>query len=148
MNEQMSSHSLFRSHALATHAQMSAALAELARARETSRPTRAWRALEAALLDHLRDEDELLLPDFSLAFPGEAARIRGAHERIRQLMAGANKSAQLDAQALDDLSRLARDCSDFEERMLYPWAEQRLRQSKKGEYLRRGRTHAGAGTAP
>jgi hypothetical protein len=143
MNEHRFSHSLFRSGAHAVHARLFDALSQLAHTESATEQGKAWQALEASLLAHLRDEEDLVLPDFGLLHSDDAAHVRGQHERIRQCVARMSVTASaggLDLNTLDELSALLRDCARFEERLLYPWAERQLRASKKGEFLQRAGT--------
>lgn len=142
MHEQFSSHSLFRARAHAAHGEHREALQKLVLAKAGTRQKRALQDLEAALLAHLRAEEELLLPDFGLEHASEAAHIRAQHEQLRQLVARSARGDVDDATEEDTLRQLAdllRACTTFEERVLYPWAEQQLRASKKGEFVQRAR---------
>jgi len=131
----------FRAQAHRIHAQLLASLRELARAPQTQ----AFWALESALLAHLRAEEELLLPDFDLAYPSDAAHVRGEHQRIRELLmrvgSGAHGQAP-DPGVIEALCACLNECASVEEHALYPWAEQRLRATKKGEFMQRARANA------
>ena len=142
MHEDLSPHSLFRSSAHTVHTRLLDALVELAQMEPATPRTEAWQALETRLLAHMRAEADLMLPDFGLMHADEAARVRGAHERIRQCIIQVQDTANapgLDLRALDELDTLLRTCAAFEERLLYPWAERQLRASKRGEFLQRAR---------
>jgi Hemerythrin HHE cation binding domain len=135
--EHFSSYSLFRARAHAAHSEQLEALLKLVET--TDRTPRRLQELETALLAHLRAEEELILPDFGLLHATEAARIRAEHDQIRQLLVRSDVAQGEEAlrATLAQLSKLVRDCSAFEERQLYPWAEQQLRASKKGEFVQR-----------
>lgn len=141
MQEQFSSHSLFRARAHAAHGEQREAVQKLVLTRGANQK-QALQALEAALLAHLRAEEELLLPDFGVEYAAEAAHIRAQHEQMRQLIARsatAEDGEAADESTLRKLADLVRSCTTFEERVLYPWAEQQLRASKKGEFVQRAR---------
>jgi hypothetical protein len=150
MHEPLSSHSLFRSHAHATHAQLEA-LSKFVEMKGPAQRRKALQRLEEALLAHLRAEEEWVLPDFGLVHASEAARIRAAHECIRQRitrMNSATHSDGIDDHTVRELSKLIRECASFEELVLYPWAEHQLRTSKKGEFsAARARFEAGGSSS-
>jgi hypothetical protein len=143
MHEHLSTHSLFRARAHAAHSEQLEALLKLAETTGKQRQRKALHELETALLAHLRAEEELILPDFGLLHATEAARIRAEHDQIRQLLMYSDGAQSEEAHwaTLAQLSKLVRACSAFEERQLYPWAEQQLRASKKGEFVQRTQRH-------
>lgn len=127
----------------AVHARLRSALGAMLAARAASTTVcRLWTDFEAELLDHLRAEEELLLPAFALCFDADATRLRSEHQQLRALVLAADKdfaAGRLNREllhALDDL--LARN-SAFEERSLFPWAQHRLQPSRRGEFQERTR---------
>jgi hypothetical protein len=136
-----SSQSAFCSLAHASHAELVQALSALIRTSGLAQRRAGWQRVEDELLRHLRAEDELLLSDFDLALPAEATTIREHHQRIRQLIVqviAAAKAGNVDAGLLKQLRACLVACSDHEERVLYPWADDCLRPRKKREFLQRG----------
>lgn len=143
--------SAFRQVAHAAHARLVEGLYDLAHSAGAQEQRAAWQVLEAVLLDHLRWEGELLLPEFALVCSDEAVRIREEHQRICQLVARLSERsprAWLDLALLTELRRRVSECGALEERLLYPWAEQCLQPRKKGEFQQRSQVHALLGPAP
>jgi hypothetical protein len=137
--------SAFRSVADLGHAQLIQGLDDLSHSSRANEQRAMWRLLEPALLEHMRLESELLLPEFELVLGGDAARIREEHERIRQLAIRLNDTpprACLDRASVAELRRLITDCAALEERVLYAWAELCLPQRKKGDFLQRAQALA------
>jgi hypothetical protein len=99
-----------------------------------------WHVFEAALLRHLRAEEELLIPSFELARPDDAARIRFEHHRIRELLAELEHELErgvLDRECVARLVAMLRLCSSFKESQLYAWAEHELPARSKARVVDR-----------
>lgn len=145
MQDKTPSLSAFRSVAHGVHAQLTQGLDDLSQSRSATEQRATWRLLELSLLDHMRLEAELLLPEFELALGSDAARIREEHERIRQLAIRLDDTptpACLDSALVAKLLQLITDCAAREERVLYPWAELCLPRRKKGDFLQRAQALA------
>jgi len=136
----------FTTEAHAAHARLSASLCALRAARGVSEKLRRqWSHFEAELLTHLRAEEDLLLPTFGLFHHADAARVRSQHLAIRNLLVTIEQALaarQLDRQALASLQTQLDESGGFEERSLFPWAQQCLRPRQRGEFQQRTQRRA------
>ncbi len=133
----------FCSTAHAVHARLHSASSALAAARAASADVRErWSDFEAELLDHLRAEEELLLPAFALSYDADATRLRSEHHQLRALLVavdGELAAGRLNREALRALEELLARSSAFEERSLFPWAQRCLQPRRRGEFQERTR---------
>jgi Hemerythrin HHE cation binding domain len=84
-----------------------------------------WAAFDRELGDHLRAEEEHLLPEFAHEHPLEARGLLIEHAEIRGLVAELGVTVELHllrADVADRLIELLRAHARREDAMLYPWA--------------------------
>lgn len=136
----------FMTAAHAAHARLSSSLSRLRAARGVSEVLQnRWSQFEADLLAHLRAEEDLLLPTFALCHHVDATRVRSEHLKMRSLLVTIDQAlaaGQLDAQALASLQTLLDENGGFEERSLFPWAQQCLQPRQRGEFQQRAQYRA------
>lgn len=85
----------------------------------------AFRAFEAEVRAHMKDEEDLVLPAYRRAFPIEAGAITKAHAQLRVLLARASIDAELHSLSNTTLTSLLEALEEhgrFEDRTMYPWA--------------------------
>jgi hemerythrin-like domain-containing protein len=95
----------------------------------------AWARFDRALEDHMRAEEEHLLPAFFDAHPVEARELLRDHAEIRRLVSELGVTVelhQLRADLADRLIERLREHARREDRSLYPWAARHLRPSLEG----------------
>lgn len=114
------------------HAELDTALAQLIQAFETGDQAiarDAFRAFDQRLSQHLRIEDELLLPDFAHVDRAEAELIASDHRTIRakadELAVGTDLHVAR-VPAVRELAELLRRHAKREDEMLYRWVEESL----------------------
>ena len=84
-----------------------------------------YRVFERAVLRHMMNEEELLLPGFEEREPAEAATIRRSHLELRKQLYQTGIDAELHHLRVESLRKLIAQLSHhaaYEERTLYPWA--------------------------
>ncbi|MGE0401227.1 MAG: hemerythrin domain-containing protein [Kofleriaceae bacterium] len=88
-----------------------------------------YRMFEKQILEHLRAEEEVVLPAYGQACPAEAAQIREAHAMIRKRLEATALDIELHAIRIDairELLALLDEHARFEDRTMYPWAQVHL----------------------
>ena len=88
-----------------------------------------WNALEAALLDHMDAEEEVILPAYAQHAPEDARQIRADHERLRALLAPIGIEVELHEIRIARLRALVGvlEAHALDEDIgMYPWAEHNL----------------------
>lgn len=107
-------------------------LAELcAESRGDDRPAlrACWDRFESALADHLRAEEQFILPEFGRTNPDEARALLAEHTRIRALVAELGVGVdlhQLSAPIAEQLTAALTAHARREDAVLYPWAARHL----------------------
>jgi hypothetical protein len=92
---------------------------------DSERIRRRWLALDAALEEHLRAEEEFILSQFERDRPVEAALIRREHRQIRSHLVALGVDLDLHALCPASATRFIealRRHAQSEEAVLYPWA--------------------------
>jgi hemerythrin superfamily protein len=88
-----------------------------------------WRQFEAELLDHMRAEEDVILPGYEQVAPEEARAIRNDHARLRELVQQLGVEVELHQIRLHTvrelLERLQRH-AEREDSAMYPWAAHHL----------------------
>jgi hemerythrin superfamily protein len=123
--EQNGPHLLFAEHHRSLHR---AGEALMARAREDDCDSVVpeFRTFEKQVLDHMRAEEDIILPAFADASPTEAADIRNAHATIRKQLERTALDVELHAirvEAIRNLLAMLDDHAKYEDRTMYPWAQ-------------------------
>lgn len=88
-----------------------------------------FRTFEKQILDHMRAEEDIILPAFAEECPAEAADIRDAHATIRKQLERAALDIELHAirlEAIRTLLAMLDDHAKHEDRTMYPWAQVHL----------------------
>lgn len=103
-----------------------------------------FRIFEHAILEHVRAEEEEILPIYELYAPAEARRIREDHERIRQWLTKLGVDVELHEIRLETMKELIaalRAHSTFEDKYMYPWAQLYLPlRARRTLFVRIGRS--------
>ena len=99
-----------------------------------------WQQMEEELEEHMKAEEEYILPAFERAFPHEAARVRSDHADIRRQLV--QLGVELDLHALQSTTAEAfttalREHAKREEGSFYDWASKELPQRERGLVLSR-----------
>jgi len=90
-----------------------------------------WRGLEPELLEHMAQEDEVILADYAEVEPDDARRIRAEHTQLRALIAivGADIArGEVRCVWLRELASVLRNHARHEDKRMYPWAQRHLTQ--------------------
>jgi hypothetical protein len=88
-----------------------------------------WRQFESELLQHLRDEEQYILPRFADENPAEAHVILADHAEIRRLLSELGVSVDLHllrAPIADQLLARLHEHARREDSCMYPWAASHL----------------------
>ena len=103
-----------------------------------------YSAFERQVLEHMRAEEELVLPAYAKACPVDAAQIRAGHALIRRRLESTALDVELHSvriAALRDLLAVLDAHAKFEDGTMYPWAQVHLpapTRSALGERLLAG----------
>jgi hemerythrin superfamily protein len=92
----------------------------------------AWTGFERELTEHMRFEEEVLLPRFAEADPAEARALRVEHDELRRRIGELGIRTDLHtlrAEVADELIARLRAHAGREDRGLYPWAAQYLAEA-------------------
>jgi hypothetical protein len=93
-----------------------------------------YRIFEAQILEHMRAEEELVLPAYAQAWPEEAATIRAEHAALRKQLERTALDIELHAVRLDAIRALLATLeahAKYEDRTMYPWAQIHLPDTSK-----------------
>lgn len=96
----------------------------------------AWAALENALREHLRDEEERMLPMFDAYDPKTAQQIRAEHARIRDILDEQAIALQLHTlreHRTREFIDLLKDHAQREEKTFYRWAQTHTNEATRRE---------------
>jgi hypothetical protein len=88
-----------------------------------------WTRFERALADHLRAEEQFILPEFAKTYPEEARALAAEHAEIRALVAELGVGVdlhQLSAPIAEHLAAVLTAHAQREDAVLYSWAARRL----------------------
>jgi hypothetical protein len=88
-----------------------------------------FRAFEKQVLEHMRAEEDIMLPGYADACPEEAQAIRRAHETIRKQLERTALDCELHSiriEAIRNLLAMLDDHAKYEDRTMYPWAQVHL----------------------
>jgi hypothetical protein len=99
-----------------------------------------FRNLEHAVLEHMKIEEDSLLPAYARYAPADAAVIRVAHEDLRRQLYRLGIEAELRylrIEAIDHLIATLREHAAHETRGMYPWAQSVLTPDAKRELFKR-----------
>lgn len=99
-----------------------------------------YRMLEHAVLEHLRAEEDSILPAYGHHAPGDAAAIYATHDELRRRLFRIGVDAELHCarvQVVDDLIAALRAHAAHEDGEMYPWAEVNLPVSTKRQLFAR-----------
>lgn len=125
------------------HCQIEAACDALRASAVTDDPrdvTTCYRSLERAVLEHLRAEEDSILPAYAEHAPADAESIHAAHDELRRQLFRIGVDVELHcvrAEALDRLVAGLRAHAAHEDREMYPWAEAHLSTPTKRELFER-----------
>lgn len=111
----------------AGHERLFERMLEASAARDHAELRYLWTELERALEDHMRGEEEQLLPIFRQVDPREAAAILDQHERLRRLLVHLGAAVDLhalDPKLADEFVAAMRDHARREDALFYRWAVQ------------------------
>jgi hemerythrin-like domain-containing protein len=92
----------------------------------------AWTSFERELTEHMRFEEEVLLPRFAEVDPAEAHALRVEHDELRRLIGELGIRTDLHAlraDVADELFARLRAHAQREDASLYPWAAQYLAEA-------------------
>ncbi len=99
-----------------------------------------FRCFEAAILEHLAAEEEVILPAYELFDPEDAEALRADHARIREELTRAGIDTDLHAmraERMEGLIAALRAHSAHEDAYMYPWAQVHLPLSgRRSLYVR------------
>ncbi len=99
-----------------------------------------WTSFEAALLEHMKLEEELILPELAHVDPDAVAEIEAEHGRLRTLLAELGVGVDLHRTREDNVTGLLgvlKAHGQREERLLYRWAEENLSAAPRRRLLER-----------
>ncbi len=85
-----------------------------------------YRVFEKQILEHIRAEEELVLPAFATACPAEAAQIRDAHALLRKRLEATALEIELHSirlQSIRELLEALDSHAKYEDCTMYPWAQ-------------------------
>lgn len=88
-----------------------------------------YRTLERAVLEHMRAEEDTILPAYTTHAPKDAAVIVATHDELRRRLFRLGVDAELHcvrAPSIDELIAALRAHAAHENREMYPWAESHL----------------------
>lgn len=88
-----------------------------------------YRTFEAQILEHMRAEEELVLPAYAEACPAEAATIHAEHAALRQQLERTALEIELHSVRIDTIRALLATLeahSKYEDLTMYPWAQVNL----------------------
>ncbi|HEY4175477.1 MAG TPA: hemerythrin domain-containing protein [Kofleriaceae bacterium] len=88
-----------------------------------------YRPFEQHVLEHMRAEEEAVLPYFEKEHAQEAAEIRAAHEKLRRRLESTACDLELHSARIDNLRELVTELRQHaaeEDRVMYPWAQVHL----------------------
>jgi len=105
---------------------------------------RDFRTFERAILEHLAAEEDVILPEYALEDPEDAAVIRADHARIREALIRAGIDTDLHtmrAHTMKGLIEALRAHAAHEDARMYPWAQMHLPlRTRRGLFVRLGRS--------
>jgi hypothetical protein len=99
-----------------------------------------YRNVEHAVLEHMRAEEDFILPEYANHAPADAAAIRATHEGLRRHLYRLGIDVELHAirlESIDGLLMTLRDHAAHEDRNMYPWAQRSLTPFTKRELFKR-----------
>jgi hypothetical protein len=99
-----------------------------------------YRNLEHAVLEHMKAEEDFILPAYARHAPADAAAIRVTHEELRRQLYRLGIDAELRAfrlEAIDFLIETLHEHGAHEDREMYPWAQTVLPPATKRELFKR-----------
>jgi hypothetical protein len=99
-----------------------------------------YRNVEHAVLEHMRAEEDFILPAYARRAPADAAAIRATHEDLRRQLYRLGIDAELHCirlESIDQLTATLRDHAAREDREMYPWAQRVLAPATKRELFKR-----------
>jgi hypothetical protein len=99
-----------------------------------------YRNLEHAVLEHVKIEEDLILPAYARHAPADAAVIRVAHEELRRQLYRLGIDAELRMLRLEAIDRLIatlREQAAYAALRMYPWAQAVLTPVSKRELFKR-----------
>lgn len=88
-----------------------------------------YRVFERQLLEHMRAEEDLVLPEFAKVDPEEAAAIVNTHQILRKQLERTGFDVELHAVRLESIRTLLAALDEHakrEDRKMYPWAQMHL----------------------
>ena len=130
---------LFADH----HRQLEAACETLRACTYTDEPFELvvrFRSFERAVLEHLRAEEDSILPRYEVYAPADAELIRTTHAELRRQLFRIGIEVELHcvrAESLEELVKTLRAHAAHEDRGFYPWAQAHLPPRTRRELLRR-----------
>lgn len=93
-----------------------------------------YRTFEQHVLEHMRAEEQLILPEFERENPTEAAEIRAGHERLRRQLDATACQIELHEVRLETLRALGEELEQHarrEDKIMYPWAQVHLPRDRQ-----------------
>jgi hypothetical protein len=88
-----------------------------------------YRSFEREVLEHLKAEEDSILPEYEKYAPVDAAMVSAAHDDLRRQLFRIGVDVELHcvrAEALEHLVQTLRSHAAHEDRGMYPWAETHL----------------------
>ncbi len=88
-----------------------------------------YRTFEHQILEHMRAEEDVILPAFAEVDPVEAAAIREGHDAIRKQLEQTALEVELHCVRIETIASLLATLDDHakrEDRTMYPWAQVHL----------------------
>ena len=99
-----------------------------------------YRNLEHAVLEHMKAEEDFILPAYAKHARTDAAAIRATHDELRRKLHRLGVDTELRAlwlEAIDRLVATLRAHAAHEDRGMYPWAQTVLAPATKREVFKR-----------
>ena len=99
-----------------------------------------YRSFERSVLEHLKAEEDAILPAYAEHAPADAELIRATHDDLRQQLFRIGLDVELHsirAESLDRLVATLRAHAAHEDREMYPWAQLNLPLRTKRQLFHR-----------
>lgn len=99
-----------------------------------------YRSFERAVLEHLKAEEEEILPAYARHAPADAESIRATHDELRGQLYRIGVDVELHCvreKTLDRLVTALQAHAAHEDRKMYPWAERHLTPPTRRELFKR-----------
>lgn len=93
-----------------------------------------YRTFEQQILEHMRAEEDVILPAFTEEDPVEAAAIRAGHDAIRKQLEQTALDVELHCVRIDAIKALLAVLDEHakqEDRTMYPWAQVHLSDASR-----------------